>query len=219
MRWRLAGKRRAKHAPARDAIVVSVTSPLTRDTAIELRRQVERADPGSEVVIDLTAIPAFDSDGADALFALQEGRTGGRVSIVGFRQAAARLVAPDAPVPSPPASDAELSSDWAVRRLRNLVIVQPPEGIAPTAAGLEATIAAAATHVDAAIIVLDLRGLPALPATTVDAIAFTSSSAALRGQELLVVNVATDAIEVLRAAGLSATTFVAPEPLGQPPAS
>ena len=36
--------------------------------------------------------------------------------------------------------------------------------------------------------------------------------AVLRGQELLVVNVAAEVAESLRVAGLSATTYVAPEP-------
>jgi hypothetical protein len=44
-------------------------------------------------------------------------------------------------------------------------------------------------------------------------IAFASSSAAVNGQELLVVNVDANSGERLRRAGLSATTFVAPEPI------
>ena len=59
---------------------------------------------------------------------------------------------------------------------------------------------------------VDVRGLTLLPADVVESIAFASSTAALRGQELLVVNVSAEAAETLRVAGLSATTYVAPEP-------
>jgi anti-anti-sigma regulatory factor len=215
MRWLLAGKKRAQHAQAREAaVIVAVTTPLTRETALELRRQVDLVQAQADVVIDLTAIPGFDSDGADALFEMQAAHADGRVSIVGFRQATARLIGPDAqvPVPDPPAGSP--GAGWVIRRLRNLVVVQPNDSSAPSAEGLEDTLTIATTDVDAAIIVIDLRGVRQLPVTGVEAIAFASSTAALRGQELLVVNAAAAAVETLRAAGLSATTFVAPEPFG-----
>src|SRR4051812_43884359 len=110
MRWLLAGNKRAKHAQmAEPAVIVAVTSPLTRETALELRRQVDLVHSQVDVVIDLTAIPSFDSDGADALFEMQAAHADGRVSIVGFRQATARLIGPDASirVPEPPAGSAE----------------------------------------------------------------------------------------------------------------
>jgi anti-anti-sigma regulatory factor len=209
MRWPLSRRKAAKHAQPRDAVIVAVTQPLTRQTAQDLARAVDRVDREAPVVIDLTAIPGFDSDGADALLALQAARGADRVSIVGLRQATARLVGPDDPAP---VAIATPGSGWALRRLRNLVVVQPLDTTAPTPSGLSDAVAAASTDTTAAIIVVDLRGLLLLPADVVETIAFASSAAALRGQELLVVNVAVEVAETLRDAGLSATTYVAPEP-------
>jgi hypothetical protein len=64
----------------------------------------------------------------------------------------------------------------------------------------------------AGIVVVDLRGAE-LTMNGLQSIAFASSSAAVNGQELLVVNVDANSGERLRRAGLSATTFVAPEPI------
>ena len=221
MRWLHAGNRRAKHADARHpAVVVAVTTPLNRETALEVRRQVDLLGDYDEVVIDLTAIPAFDTDGADALFEIQGEHVDRRISIVGFRQATARLFGPEStPVEDPPAGDTGPAdgTGWAVRRLRNLVVVQPEDATAPSVSGLEAALSRAAADANAAIIVVDLRGVQQLPANVIEAVAFASSGAALRGQELLVVNVQAEAIEALRAAGLSATTFVAPEPFDTAP--
>jgi anti-anti-sigma regulatory factor len=217
MRWLMAGKKRARHAPTLDAVVVSVTTPLTRETALEVGRQVDRISRDADVVIDLTAIPAFDTDGADALLALQAAHASGRVSIVGFRQATARLVGQEETPTVVTGPDLPARDGWVIRRLRNLVVVQPQDESAPAPYGLEATVAAATTDVAAAIFVLDLRGVAELPPAAVDAIAFASSTAALRGQELLVVNAGPQVFDVLRATGLSATTYVAPEPFGETP--
>lgn len=209
MRWPLSRKKVAKDAQPRDAVIMAVTQPLTRQTALELTRRVERVDHRAPVIIDLTAIPGFDSDGADALLALQAAHGSDRVSIVGLRQATARLVGPQDPAPQPAPPEGE---GWALRRMRNLVVVQPTDPTAPTAAKLTEAVAEASDDTLAAIIVVDLRGLAVLPADVVEAIAFASSAAALRGQELLVVNVTAEVAESLRVAGLSATTYVAPEP-------
>jgi anti-anti-sigma regulatory factor len=223
MRWPVTGKKRVQPAPCPEAVVLSVTTPLNRETALEVGRQVERISRDADVVIDLTAIPAFDTDGADTLLALQAAHASGRVSIVGFRQATARLVGPQEPLAESlheaPAVPGEQESGWVLRRLRNLVVVQPRDESTPGPDGLEATLTDATADVAAAIFVLDLRGVVQLPASAVDAIAFASSTAALRGQELLVVNAGPELVEALRATGLSATTFVAPEPFGeaQPP--
>lgn len=189
-------------------MVLSVTTPLNRQTALDVAREVERVGPDDTIVVDLTAIPGFDSEGADSLLALQAARGADRLSIVGLRQATARIVGsvdPELPVARPAAG-------WALRRMRNLVVVQPIDGGDPDPATLSAAVASAATDTEAAIIVVDLRGVDALAPEAVEAIAFASSTAAVQGQELLVVNVCAEIADLLRAAGLSATTFVAPEP-------
>jgi anti-anti-sigma regulatory factor len=208
MRWPLARRQVAKHAQPRDPIVVAVTTALNRQTALELARQVDRVSPDDSIVIDLTAIPGFDTEGADTLLELQAARGADRLSIVGFRQAASRLVGGPDTEPTP----AYTARGWVLRRLRNLVVVQPVDAAAPSPDNLTEAVAAAATDTEAAIIVVDLRGLDQVSPEAVEAIAFASSTAALRGQELLVVNVTAQAAEALRAAGLSATTYVAPEP-------
>src|SRR4051794_10633488 len=99
MRWPVSRRKAAKHARTPDAVIMSVTQPLTRRTARELVRAVERVDRAAPIVIDLTAIPGFDTDGAEALLALQASHGADRVSIVGLRQATARLVGPEEPAP------------------------------------------------------------------------------------------------------------------------
>lgn len=207
MRW----PRRRRRSDADDVaravepVVLPVTTALTRTTALDLARRVERLPGPGPVVIDLTGIPAFDSDGAEVLLALQEADPQRSVSIVGLRQAAARLVAPDEPM-----SDAE-ADDWVLRRLRNLLVVQPARPGAASGAGLTSALASARLHEDAAIVVVDLLDVGDLPPIAVQAVAFASSHAALQGQELLIVNASVASAEALRAVGLSATTYVAPE--------
>lgn len=197
-----------------DPVVLTVTYPLTHQTAEELAAQVGRIPAATPVVVDLTAIPSFDTDGADMLLGLQDSVGADRLSIVGFRQAVSRLVGGDDLAVESPVIGASGANDdgWRLRRLRNLAVVQAAEGVTVSTAALEQAVTAAIAE-DVAIVVLDLRPVLTLTAESVQIIAFASSSAALRGQELLVVNVSAEAGEQLRRAGLSATTFVAPEPL------
>ena len=198
--------------PSAEPIVLPVTKALTRQTAVDVVDQIDRLAADVNVIVDLTAIPSFDTDGADVLLRLQDG-TDRNVSIVGFRQAASRLVATEEAL-APRVAE----TGWCIRRLRNLAVVQPADGELLSTDDLEPTLTEAIA-LDAAIIVVDLRNTLGLTSIGLQAIAFASSSAALRGQELLVVNVTTQAAEMLRGAGLSATTYVSPEPpLGNLPA-
>jgi len=127
--------------------------------------------------------------------------------IVGFRQATERLVGVlDTDIVAAP-----VTTTWSMRRLRNLVVVQTAQASGDGLGELE-DVVADAVLTDAAIVVVDLKGVLDLSASALDAIAFTSSTAALRGKELLVVNVCPEVAEVLRTSALSATTYVAPEP-------
>ena len=208
MRWGRRG--RAAEAPspgAADAdavpVVLTVTSPLTGELAGRLAAQVDRMSAEAPVVVDVTAIPAFDSDGAARLAGVQERLGADAVTIVGFRQAAARLTG----VADAPAATTS-GNGWVVRRLRNLAVVQCHDDAIACADDLETPLAAAAEE-SVAIVVVDLRGVPLTDLGT-QALAFASSSAAIRGQELLVVNVDADAAQRLRRAGLSTTTYLAP---------
>jgi anti-anti-sigma regulatory factor len=208
MRW----GRRAKvadRAPAdRDPVVVTVTRPLSLDTAMELVAEVRRMPETSRIVIDVTGIPAFDSDGAVTLMALQESVDGERVTIVGFRQAAARLVGDPGAESAPPA----VEHGWTLRRLQRLAVIALDESGSGSTDELEPVLAEALGE-DVAIVVVDLRGVAELTAAGLQALTFASSDAAHGGQELLVVNAGAEAAERLRHSGLSATTYVAPQTL------
>jgi anti-anti-sigma regulatory factor len=185
-------------------VVLSITEPLTEATAERISGEVAQIDQETPVVIDLTAIPSFDSDGAAKLAGLQDRLGADHLTIVGLRQATARLTGVTQPAPRPPTAQ----SGWTVRRLRNLAVVQP-SAVGADPDGLEFTLSDAIEQ-DVAIVVCDLQG-SLLTDAGAAALAFASSSAAVRGQELLVVNVATADLARLRGLGLSATTYVAPE--------
>jgi len=215
MRWRKGSHRAGALRSAPDPVVLPVDSVLTRIVADDLTGQVERMPTDARVVIDLTAIAGFDTDGASVLLDLQDRIGAERLSIVGFRQAAARLVGTEvieAP-PAPPAPPEE--HGWVVRRLRNLAVVQPADGDVLSTDDLEPVLTRALAE-EVAIVVVDLRHTTELTPNGLHALTFASSSAAVRGQEMLVVNVDATAAEALRRAGLSATTYVAPEPLDDP---
>jgi anti-anti-sigma regulatory factor len=184
-----------------EPVVLAVTEPLTGAAAERLSGEVERLDPRTPVVIDLTGIPSFDSEGAASLVGLQDRRGGDQVTIVGLRQAAARLTGA-----APATTQTATEAGWTIRRLRNLAVVQALPGA--TADALETSLADAVEQ-DVAIVVCDLRGVE-LTDPGAAALAFASGAAAVRGQELLVVNVSADDVGRLRGLGLSATTYVAP---------
>jgi anti-anti-sigma regulatory factor len=190
--------------------VLTVTQPVTRDTVPEIVARVGRMASSSRVVIDLTAIPEFDSDGAAALVGLQEAFGPDRVTVVGLRQATARIVGISdmmlATVPDPRAE-----SGWVIRRMRAISVVQGVDDQPVTTDDLEPVLEAA-LDTGTGIVVVDLRGARLTP-VGLQAIAFASSAAAVNGQELLVVNVDAHTGEKLRHVGLSGTTYVAPEPI------
>lgn len=209
VRWRWS---RADDTVTREVhtLVLTVTDPVTRATAADLVARVGRIAGSNPVVIDLTAIPEFDSDGAAAIIGLQESFGSDRVGVVGFRQAAARIIGADDLENADPPTDAD-QSGWVVRRLRAIAVVQADDHRAASTDDLEPAITSA-IETRAGIVVVDLRGIP-LTRVGLQTIAFASSTAAVNGQEMLVVNVDGDTGERLRRAGLSRTTYVAPEPL------
>jgi anti-anti-sigma regulatory factor len=207
MKWRVA-RPRARHAIVADPLVLTVTDPVTADTARDLVTRVGRMAADAPVVVDVTAIPGFDTDGAEALVGMQEELGSDRVTIVGIRQAAARLTGTASAATEPPA---QRLAEWVIRRMRAIAVIHPSDDGVASTDNLEPAITAG-LEADVGIVVVDLRGAR-LTAQGVETIAFASSTAALHGQELLVVNADEVAAKELRRAGLSATTYVAPEPL------
>lgn len=215
MRWRRGSHRAGTLRSAPDPVVLPVDHMLTRVVATDLTGQVERLPGDVRIVIDLTGIAGFDTDGATVLLDLQDRVGHDRLSIIGFRQAAARLVGSEA-VAVAPAAAPPVEHGWVVRRLRNLAVVQPADGDLLSTDDLEPVLTRALAE-EVAIVVVDLRNTTGLTPAGLHALTFASSSAAVRGQEMLVVNVDAPAADALRRAGLSATTYVAPEPLGLTP--
>jgi anti-anti-sigma regulatory factor len=191
-----------------DPLVLTVTDPVTADTARDLVSRVGRMAADAPVVVDVTAIPGFDTDGAEALVGMQESLGSDRVTIVGFRQAAARLTGTTDAADEPPT---QRLAEWMIRRMRAIAVIHPSDDGVASTDNLEPAVTAGLES-DVGIVVVDLRGA-VLTAQGVETIAFASSTAALHGQELLVVNADEVAAIQLRRAGLSATTYVAPEPL------
>lgn len=217
MRWRRGTHRATTQRSAPEPVVLPVGHTLTRIVAADLTGQVERLPADTHVVIDLTGISGFDTDGATELLDLQDRLGPDRMSIVGFRQAAARLIGTDTVEAAPPEATAAAPAQtgWVIRRLRNLAVVQPGDGDVLSTDDLEPVLTRALGE-DVAIVVVDLRNTTGLTSSGLHALTFASSAAAVRGQEMLVVNVDAAAADALRGAGLSATTYVAPEVLGEP---
>jgi len=188
--------------------VIAVVDALDARTAEQIAADV-RALPRQRVVIDLTAIPAFDSNGAGRLFELQEELGSKRVAIVGMRQAATRMLGDSAG--EPPRPETALIGAWRVQRSHDVAIVAPASPAALVDSTLGAALRAALRY-DTAIVVLDLDFLTVHEPSLVDAIETASVSAADSGQEL-VVKARPVAARILRMASLGATTYVAEEPV------
>ena len=90
MRWRRGSHRAGPVRPAPEPVVLPVDHVLTKVVASDLIGQVDRLPTDAHVVIDLTGIAGFDTDGATDLLDLQDRVGVDRMTIIGFRQAAAK---------------------------------------------------------------------------------------------------------------------------------
>lgn len=199
--------RAASPTPTDQPKVISLVDGLTRQTVEDLAADIEATDADRPVVIDLAAIRFFDSDGTDRLGAL-EVEFGQRVSIVGLRQATARLMELPGSHPAATAADTDM---LPITRLHSTAVLRGRAGRPVQADALQRSLDDAFAD-DVAIVVVDFRDAPDLQPGAVDVLTFASSRAALGGRELLIVNVSATAAQRLRDAGLSATTYLAPTP-------
>jgi anti-anti-sigma regulatory factor len=188
-----------------EPLVFSLTDALGADTVARLADRIGSVSPSQAIVVDVTGVPSFDSDGTSALFALQERLGHGRLSIVGLREAAARLLGNAEVAVETTVADAA-GTDIRLRRMPNLVVVTCTA--APTADQLQRALETA-IDADLAIVVVDLEPLTTLGADLLDVLAFASSRAAMRGQELVLLNLSTEASSALRSTSLAATTYLA----------
>lgn len=203
-RWRQSD-RPAEAVSATDHTVLALTKVLNRQAAEEVVAQVQLIDERTPIVVDLTAVPAFDSDGILVLSDLQDQLGGERLTMVGLRQASARLmnVMPGGDAPTPVTG---ATSQLPITRLHHTTVVHPLGDV--VAADLETALSLCMAD-DVAIVVADFREAGALDGSVIEVLAFASSEAAVRGCELLVVNVSAADLAALKRCGLSATTFVA----------
>jgi anti-anti-sigma regulatory factor len=190
--------------PSDDAVVLTVTEMLTRRSARRVSDRVRLLpQPRPPVVLDLTAIPGFDTDGLTELLELRDAAGADRVLIVGLREAVARLVGAFDLAVEPTAADA------GANRLRRMPGVTMVTVDPQTSSGeLRLTLDSAVAE-DAAIVIVDLAELSTLSADVIDAIAYASSQVAMAGQEMVLLNVSEPASAELRRAALAATTYIA----------
>jgi anti-anti-sigma regulatory factor len=183
-----------------------VAERLTAATAAQIALDVSASD-SAEVVIDLSAIAEWDSAGATAMAELADG-SDGRVRVRGLEEATDRMLGVGTSAPQSAAVPATID----VTRLNAVVVLRPAGGPIPTLA-----LEAALRRLDRTVrtVVLDLAAVPTLTAGDIESLAFASSAAVLRRQELMIVNVAAGSAELLRRAGLSGHTWVASAPLDQ----
>lgn len=214
---RLLGRRhRQEPGPEPGPLVVRPDSPaLTGATAAQLASEV-RAVAG-QVVLDLSDIREWDSEGVAVVVELSE--ASGRVHVQGFAEATGRMLGvADVGVPDPRAAAATVPAPGPgpgpaqeLTRLRATVVFRPPHGRS-LAQRVEALVDEVSRTPDAEVLVVDLADIDRLGPPAVDAIAFASSLAAVRGVRLFVVNAAPADVDALRAVGLSAQTWVSPTP-------
>jgi anti-anti-sigma regulatory factor len=187
-----------------EPLVLAMHDALTADAVQRLSERIRAVAPERSVVVDVTGVPSFDSDGIAALLAMQEEAGRERVAIVGLRGAAARLLG-NAQL-TVESSDDGTAPGIRVRRLPSLVVVTCTA--MPTAGQLQRALENA-IDADMAIVVADLEPLTILTADLLDVLAFASSRAAMRGQELVLLNLSAGASAALRATSLAATTYLA----------
>lgn len=188
-----------------EPLVLAMTEALSADAVQRVAEQVHSVSAARLIVVDVTGVPSFDSDGTAALIALQEEVGPGRLAVVGLREAAARLVG-NAEVSVETTLDADTGPGIRLRRMPNLVVITCT--VVPTAAQLQRALETAIAA-DLAIVVADLEPLTTLGPDLLDVLAFASSRAAMRGQELVLLNLSTDASAALRTTSLAATTYLA----------
>jgi anti-anti-sigma regulatory factor len=186
-------------------VVLTMTETLTRRSAERVREVVRLLPRPRTVVVDVTTIPGFDTDGISELIDLRDGVGPDRLIIVGLREATSRLIG-GADVAVEPTVGEPSSSVSRLRRLPGVVMLTAENGTSPPQ--LRVAVDAALAE-ESAIVIIDLEQFSSLSAEALDVLTFASSQAAMAGQELVLLNVSHDAVSMLRGAGLAPTTYIA----------
>ena len=187
-----------------EPLVILMTESLSLSTVRDVEQRVRDLTESRRVVIDVTAVPAFDSEGTAALLTLQRDVGDDRLVVIGLREASARLVGTAGVAATGP--PLVLSDSIRLRKLPGLVMLTSDS--VPAVEALRDAISVAIAE-DVAIVVVDMSPMTSPPAGVVDVLRTASSQAAAHGQELVLVNVSEEAAMSLRSAGLAPTTYLA----------
>ena len=188
-----------------EPFILTLDGPLTQRAVQQMRDLTRGVPPTRPVIIDVTTISGFDSDGTTELQALQDELGTSRVLVVGFRQAAARLLALVADLADPPISD-DSAATSRLLPTPGMLFVEIKSGA--SASALDSALKSAIAR-DIAIVVVDLAAVTIPSIVVLDAIRSASRAAASRGHELVLVNVTQELALLLDRVGLAVTTYLA----------
>lgn len=190
-----------------EPVVITLNESLTLRSVQRLQSVIRGVSPQRTIILDMTTIPGFDSQGVAELHALQDDVGTDRLVIVGLRQAAARLFGLTVGFADTkgeqlgaPATGAPPTPGMV------LVEVRPGSPGHALNSALQSAIAK-----DIAIVIVDLRWVAA-SVEALGAITAASRASASHGQELVFVNVAPEMVQLLGRMDLAATTYLAVAP-------
>ena len=193
-----------------EPVVVTLDESLTQHSMQRLRTLIRDVSGTRPVIIDLTTIPGFDSQGTTDLLALQDELGTERVAVVGLRQAAARLFGLAAMAADTQTEDTQTDDHVAassrVLPTPGMVFLESKSAASPQL--LNSTLQAAIAR-DIAIVIVDLESVAVASIEVLAAIRSASLAAAMHGQELVLVNVGDELARLLNRVGLAATTYLA----------
>lgn len=187
-----------------EPVVITLNEPLTPTAVRRLQSVVQGVSGERTVIIDMTTVPGFDSQGVLDLQALQDDVGTSRLVMVGLRQAAARLFGLALVAVPEKADPTEATSIEAPIPGMVLVDIKPSSSGLDMHAAMQSAIAR-----DIAIVIVDLRSVETASMETLTAITAASRASAVQGQELVFVNVAAEVMERLDRMDLAATTYFA----------
>ena len=185
--------------------VILTLESLTQRAVDRMRVMLQGVPPERPVIVDVTTIAGFDSQGTSALQDLQEEAGEGRLLVVGFRQAAARLFELNAILTEPTQDEADAAT---LRVLPTPGMVFVDIKSAKSRQALDSSLRSAIAR-DIAIVVVDLESVTIASIDVLLAVTSASHAAAAQGHELVLINVAEDLASLLDRVGLAATTYLA----------
>ena len=191
--------------PRDEPTVITLTEPLNGRAVSRLGGLLSGVLRTGTVIVDVSEVPQFDTQGTSGLLALQELVGADRLVVVGVREAAARLLGLEDLLVERVAPSVGRRGSSGPSRVMPGLLTLVPEATSTTA--LRSALAAALDR-DILIVVVDLASCLTPSADTVDVLSGAGQRAAARGQELVFLNVPEPLASALRAQGLPPTTHL-----------